>query len=217
MKGMLIKDFSLLKGAKQFFLVACVFAFVTLFLTDQYYFGVSYLIVMFVLFTLSTISYDEYDNGLPFLFTLPITRKSYVKEKYIFGLLMSVTAWIAVALLIMILMSVKGNGKDELLTMLLTSAAALAVGILMIAIVLPLQFKFGSEKRQIALMTGFVIAFLFIFIVARLVDRFGMPSVIAKFAELSMGAIAAGVTVIVAAVTAGSYLISVRIMEKKEL
>ena len=35
--------------------------------------------------TMGTISYDEYENGLPFLLTLPISRKEYVKEKYFLG------------------------------------------------------------------------------------------------------------------------------------
>ena len=35
MKGMLIKDFSLLKGQKQFFMIAIMFAFIFLFLTDM--------------------------------------------------------------------------------------------------------------------------------------------------------------------------------------
>ena len=34
---------------------------------------------------MSSISYDEFDNGNAFLFSLPITRKDYVLEKYIFG------------------------------------------------------------------------------------------------------------------------------------
>ena len=58
MKGMLIKDFSLLKGQKQFFMIAIMFAFIFLFLTDMAGFGVSYLMVMFTIFTLSTIAYD---------------------------------------------------------------------------------------------------------------------------------------------------------------
>lgn len=217
MKGMLIKDFSLLKGAKQFFLVACIFAFIMLFFTDQYYFGISYLIIMFVMFTLSTIAYDEYDNGLPFLFTLPITRKVYVKEKYIFSLLMAVMTWVVSILLILILFVVKGNGKEEMLTLFLTSAAALAAGMMMTVVMLPLQFKFGSEKRQMALIAGFAVVFLCIFGGIRLVDRFGMPGVFLKLSELSMGGVIAIVAVIVVALMIGSYLISVRIMEKKEL
>lgn len=70
MKGMLIKDFSLLKGQKQFFMIAIMFAFIFLFLTDMAGFGVSYLMVMFTIFTLSTIAYDEYDNGNAFLLSL---------------------------------------------------------------------------------------------------------------------------------------------------
>lgn len=34
-----------------------------------------------------TLSYDETDNGLAFLMTLPVDRKTYVREKYLFILI----------------------------------------------------------------------------------------------------------------------------------
>lgn len=46
------------------------------------------------MFSLSTISYDEFDNGNAFLFSLPITRKGYVIEKYIFGIMLGVISLI---------------------------------------------------------------------------------------------------------------------------
>ena len=52
-------------------------------MTKELYAAVGYVTFIFTLFTVSTISYDEYDNGYPFLFTLPITRRQYVNEKYV--------------------------------------------------------------------------------------------------------------------------------------
>ena len=42
--------------------------------------------MMFVSIGLSagTISYDTSDHGMQFLLTLPVTRREYVKEKYLF-------------------------------------------------------------------------------------------------------------------------------------
>ncbi len=42
---------------------------------------VGYCTMFGMLFTVNTISYDEFDHGYLFLFTLPVTRKDYVLEK----------------------------------------------------------------------------------------------------------------------------------------
>lgn len=216
MKGMLIKDFSLLKGQKQFFLVACAFAILFLFITDQYYFGISYLIVMFILFTLSTIAYDEYDNGNSFLFTLPISRKGYVREKYVFCFLTALGSCAMNLILIAVLQIVKKDSGADIQILLLTMAGALAVGMVMMAFVVPLQFKFGSEKRQMAIIAGVVIVFLIVFCGQKLVDRFGVPGFVKKLGGMSVEGIATLSVAIVIALVGVSYLISVRIMEKKE-
>lgn len=215
MKGMLIKDFSLLKGQKQFFMIAIMFAFIFLFLTDMAGFGVSYLMVMFIIFTLSTIAYDEYDNGNAFLFTLPISRKRYVQEKYVFCLVISAVVCLVDIALILVMNYVKDGTDVEML--LVTLAAACAVGIVMMAVMIPLQLKFGSEKRQMAMIAGFVIFFFLLYVGKKLVDRFGIPSFINKIGSLSMGSVAGMITVFVIVMTLISYWISVRIMEKKEL
>ena len=74
MKGLLIKDFQLLKAQKSFFIVLIavavgmgLFSYDTSFITGFLTFAVS-------LFTISTVSYDEFDNGNAFLFSLPISR-----------------------------------------------------------------------------------------------------------------------------------------------
>ena len=85
MKGLLIKDFKLLKNQKQFFLIIGLITFMFLVTNDSPYFTITYATMMFSMFTMSTISYDEYDNGAAYLFSLPISRKGYVAEKY-FGI-----------------------------------------------------------------------------------------------------------------------------------
>ena len=215
MKGMLIKDFSLLKGQKQFFMIAIMFAFIFLFLTDMAGFGVSYLMVMFTIFTLSTIAYDEYDNGNTFLFTLPISRKRYVQEKYVFCLVISAVVCLVDIALILVMNYVKDGTDMEML--LVTLAAACAVGIVMMAVMIPLQLKFGSEKRQMAMIAGFVIFFFLLYVGKKLVDRFGVPSFINKIGSLPMGYVAGMIAILVIVMTLISYWISVRIMEKKEL
>ena len=90
MKGLLIKDFRLLKNQKNFFILVFVMAvFLTITGGDESSpatFVLPYVGFVCSFFVLSTISYDEYDNGNAFLFTLPFDRKIYALEKYIFGI-----------------------------------------------------------------------------------------------------------------------------------
>ena len=85
MKGLLIKDFKILKGQKQFFASVLVVTFVFLMTNTSFSFVISYITVMTGMLTLTTISYDDHENGMGYLFTLPISRKGYVQEKYLFG------------------------------------------------------------------------------------------------------------------------------------
>ena len=81
MTGLLVKDFKLMATQKNFFLVILLIVIGMISFTEDVSFPLGFLTFALSLFTLSTISYDEFDNGYAFLFTLPITRVGYVLEK----------------------------------------------------------------------------------------------------------------------------------------
>ena len=58
MKGLLIKDFKLLKNQKQFFVVIGVISIMLLLTNENPSFTITYTTMMFSMFTMSTISYD---------------------------------------------------------------------------------------------------------------------------------------------------------------
>ena len=94
MKGLLIKDFKLMLNQKKFFiLIVLILGAIACFLDFDYYFLIGYFMFICSLFTISTISYDEFDNGNAFLFTLPFSRSRYVEEKYCFGILAGTCSW----------------------------------------------------------------------------------------------------------------------------
>ena len=78
MKGLLIKDFKLMKMQKNFFLMMIAIVIAISFFQNEISFPLGFLPFVISLFSLSTISYDEFDNGNAFLFSLPISRKDYV-------------------------------------------------------------------------------------------------------------------------------------------
>lgn len=80
MKGLLIKDYKLMLGQKSFLGMAALMAVLYLIIYKDPIVAVVFITVMCTMFTVSTLSYDEYENGMAYLFTLPISRNIYVLE-----------------------------------------------------------------------------------------------------------------------------------------
>ena len=100
MKGMLIKDFCILKLQKNAVLVLLAMC-VVFFMKSPTYIVNLFPMYGFLL-VLGTLTYDEFDRGYSFLFTLPVSRRGYVKEKYVFGLLFCGGIWILSVLISLI-------------------------------------------------------------------------------------------------------------------
>lgn len=149
MKGLLIKDYKLILNQKNFFFLMIALSIGMLLFSDDVIFPLGFLTFVISLFTISTISYDDYNNGYAFLFTLPITRKKYVKEKYCFGLLLGSFSWILTTILGS--MVILNRGIFSIQEFLLCSLSILAAMLIFLALTLPFQLKFGQEKGRIAL------------------------------------------------------------------
>lgn len=93
MKGLLTKDFRILAGQKRYFTIIILIALIFLCSGQPAQIIVGYCTMFGMLFTVNTISYDEFDHGYLFLFTLPVTRKDYVLEKYVFMMLCGGGFW----------------------------------------------------------------------------------------------------------------------------
>lgn len=94
-RGLLEKDFRLFfrQGGNLF----CVLAFVALFFTltekKTATFIAIYIPSVIAVYAGNTISYDENNHGYMYLFSLPVNRKVYVREKYIFSFIMTACGW----------------------------------------------------------------------------------------------------------------------------
>ena len=109
MKGLLIKDFKLLKNQKNFFIILIAIVIGMSAYMEDVSFIIGYLTFICSMFTLSSISYDEFDNGYAFLFSLPITRKGYVLEKYSFGLIVGIISCLFATTIAIIAGLMKGS------------------------------------------------------------------------------------------------------------
>lgn len=152
MKGLLIKDFLLMKNYKKvtlFMLVIGIFVGM-----NDISFASGYILVFVSILSMSTITYDEANHGLNTLFTLPITRSDYVKEKYLFSLIITGIGFVFVT----ILGCFSKSGFMETLIILSTALFLLALS-------LPFQLKEGNEKGRIVLfVVVFGCTFLFAFL-----------------------------------------------------
>ena len=148
MKGLLIKDFKILKGQKQFFASVLVVTFVFLMTNTSFSFVISYITVMTGMLTLTTISYDDHENGMGYLFTLPISRKGYVQEKYLFGFMTTMPVLAAVSAAAFLVSRVRHIDftAEEWTGAVLGSLLVITV---MLSLLIPIELKFGGRKSVV--------------------------------------------------------------------
>lgn len=216
MKGLLIKDFKLLKGQTKFFLLILAIAAALALFYGEITFPIGFATFVTSAFASSTISYDEFENGNAFLFSLPISRKGYVMEKYGFGLILAAVTWAAITAFVVIVNIVKAAVISG--DMIFTGFLVLPVSLVFLAVILPLQLKFGADKAKIAMIIGIGILYVAGLVLAETADKLAVSAawVSEGLANLSEGVIAAFVIAAAAAALAISMEVSLTIVNRKE-
>ncbi len=184
--------------------------------TDNISFILGYLTYMMPLFALSTFSYDEFDNGNAFLFTLPVSRKGYVIEKYCFSLLLGIASWMLAIVLSLAIGAMKDF--DSALEIVKVSPIIFGTMLLLLSIMIPLQIKFGTEKSRVAILIVGGLIVLVVFGAAKLCKllKIDLEALANKVFQMSSGIVIAAAVMAVLLVVWGSMNISTRIMNKKE-
>lgn len=217
MKGLLVKDFKLMMLQKNFLLLILAIVIGMMVFTDDVVFPLGFLSFIVSLFTVSTISYDDFDNGNAFLFTLPITRNNYVIEKYSLGLLFGCIAWILATVLGIIATVLKDT--LPVADLVQSSLIILPIMIVVQAIMLPFQLKFGGDKGRIAMIGAFgALAVIALVIVkgAEAIFKVDLISLLDNLPTVSMGVLIAITIIIALLMLLVSMKISLSIMNKKE-
>lgn len=156
MKGLIIKDFQLLFSNKRILYIVFAIALFSAMMGD----GItltyisSFVAVMLQVSALATISYDNYQHGNTFLMTLPLRRKDYVIEKYIFC---SIIAFVGIIFSLILGLLVKMRTNNMKIEIAVGIVIAL-VFLIYSFIAIPLELKFGNEVgRTIPFILGAVI------------------------------------------------------------
>lgn len=216
-KGLMIKDLRLIFSQMKLFLIIIVVWAIFMTVSLKGALSVGYIALMFSFITLSTFNYDEAEKGMSYLFTLPIGRKDYIKEKYLLGLMIIVVPALIATLLTCIL-CVMTNAEREFLDYLFSSIITIPAAIVLLVLEIPLYIKFGQEKRRIVTMISIGIMAVCFGMFHSLYEIAGKNNVESIHGIFNMNAwpliLLLMLTVIV--LTIISYKISCFFMERKE-
>lgn len=217
MKGLFIKDLKLLQKQKKMLFFVIIMFLVFMLSMDDSLFVVNYITFFGAITALGTLSYDEFNNGMTFMFTLPVSRRQYVLEKYLFCLFTGVCIWLA-ALAASLGFSLYRGTLENPAEFVLECVTGLILVAVMISIMLPLQIKLGQEKSRTGI---FVIAGVvaLVFVVLKLwaapTDE-DMNALVSGFQNVSLaqGMTVAGISALILMVI--SYFITTGIISRKE-
>ncbi|MCB7304217.1 ABC-2 transporter permease [Bariatricus massiliensis] len=214
MKGMLLKDIFLLKELKKMVFLFAAVSIMMLIGGGNEAIVLGYFNVLMLSVAMNSTSYDDYNNGYSFLFTLPITRKEYVKEKYIFGFLVGFSGWLFTVVITSV--SLLARGKMNVGEWGPICLIFLGLSILGLSVSLPAAIKYGSDKGRIMMILFMAAIFVIIVLGEKLVTRMGidLDELIYRLFDSQLIPLISVVIVILAAFI--SYSSSVKIIEKKE-
>lgn len=150
MKGLLLKDFISLKRQARILLLLLLFYGV--FSIGQKDTGIlqGVVVLLCIMMTLTSMAYDETVKWDRYALSLPVSRGTAVREKYVLGLLLDAAGSLAALLLSLLVCAFTGRGAIS--EVLLATLVMFGVGLLFLSLILPLLFRFGAEKGRMLMM-----------------------------------------------------------------
>lgn len=216
MKALFIQDIRYMLTQKSF-LVTILIVGIALALgqNDNYIFVIGYLGFMGMITGLMSLTMDDQSHGLAFLFSLPIDRRTYVREKYLFVVFMGIVFSLfatALCLLFRVFADYKAP-TDEILA---TAVGTTCVMLLFVAIMLPLQLKFGAERAPLASFIAigfFFVAVLLAGLVINFADALPFIQAFLSMSPVALTGIGAAFLIVCLRI---SYGVSLRIILRRE-
>lgn len=216
MKALFIQDIRYMLTQKSFlFLIVFIGIVLSLTQNDNYIFVIGYLGFMGMITGMMSLTMDDQSHGLAFLFSLPIDRRTYVREKYCFIVLIGVLFG-SVATALCLLFRVFAEYKAPLDEILATAFGTFFVMLLFVAIMLPLQLKFGAERARLAsfIAIGFFFAAVLIAgLVVNFADALPFIQAFLSMSPVALAGIGAAFLIVCLRI---SYSASLRVILRRE-
>ena len=218
-RGLLIKDLCLMREIRKLLLIILFFTVIFIFNGMSSTFLTGYIMIIIAFLVGMTISYDEMNNGLAFLMTLPVTRRQYVAEKFICGLL-SLFLGFVYTMVVAVIQSMIGNSAPDLKESIMTAVLFAVIGVIVLSFSIAIDLKFGVEKGRVMLILGFMVIFFLFYMGVEFLER-NFPEKKEAFLQwfntiFEGSKIYPVCAVICAVVLLVSFFASCRILEKKE-
>lgn len=216
MKALFIQDFRYMLTQKSF-LATILLIGTVLALTqdDNYIFVIGYLGFMGMITGMMSVTMDDQNHGLTFLFSLPIDRRTYVREKYLFIVGMGL-GFSLLSTVFCLLFRVFADHKAPTEEILATALGVCAVMLLFIAVMLPLTLKYGNERARIVSLIAIGFFFAAVILAGLVVNYADALPLVNAFLALPPALLATiGVVFILLCLTV-SYRASLRVILKRE-
>jgi hypothetical protein len=214
MKGLLHKEFMLV--GKQLKLGAVVFiALIFLFNlpkdSDSFSpasYIEAYTLMMSIVLTMSTFAYDEQTKWNIYALSLPVSKNQIVRSKYLFALI--ILGLTSVVFVPMMFFLPGGFSEEQVFSIQIIISLAL----LFIALMIPLIYRFGTQKFRVAFLAIFFGSIALAFLVKQL-NLFSLSSF--QMDEAGLNRAVFFLLLLSVALLVVSYFISCRIFSKKEV
>lgn len=217
MKGLIIKDLCVIKNQmKSLLLVLALFIFLSIANKDATF--VLFLIPFYMIMILiTTFSYDEFNKWECYCNSLPLSRKEIVKAKY---LLFNASSLVVLVLGVLASFIIPNFIENTTFESIYASIIGVAFGIcLVISLLIPFYYKFGSQKGRIMLFLTVAILALLIGTITSLdvFNNIELMNIINSLNNLSLGMFTLLLIIVTIIIMTISYYISVKIYSNKEL
>lgn len=152
MKGLILKDFFVLKKTMLLYLmIELVLLTAAIFNPSMMTFAVLYFLILSVMLPITALAYDERAGWEKYALSMPVTRKELILGKYLLGLIL-----LAVSILLNLIFvggyglmtNFSSYGLNDFALLISASAAA---GCLFLSVLMPIMFRFGTEKGRIVM------------------------------------------------------------------
>jgi len=151
MNALLVKDWMTSKGLIKNYLLILVIYAVIAYVNDNIYLFSGLLIMIPLLMVINSMAYDERANTNKLMLASGISRKQLALSKYVFALILIIVMTVVNTLVVGMIV--------DLSEAVLTSLFMGLIGMTYVSLLLPVIYKFGTEKARIYMMIGFLIPF----------------------------------------------------------